>query len=203
MFEGLVVDNFYTDPVAVRAGLMEQSFQPPHPSGYGGPAWRCNLPPSTELVDKLSQLWGFPIDPLHLEARYNLASSTPSRGFCHSDFRVSDYTAVIYLSLPEHCQGGTNFFRHIGSNSVSYYPKLGQLNYADPDAWELVHTVDMGFNRMTTYPSKIFHGIKRPFFGTDIRGCATDSVHPLQSSRVTRGRLFDLHTGGGAFIGTD
>ena len=181
MFEGFVVDDFYADPMSVRADLMSQPFQPPHPSGRGGPAWRCDLLPGDEIVRKLAQIWDFPIDPLHLEARYNLASSAPPRGFCHSDFSVSDYTAVIYMSLPEHCQGGTNFFRHIPSNSISYHPELGQLNYADPEIWELLHTVDMGFNRLTTYPSKNFHGIKRPFFGAN-----KEDARLIQSLRFNR-----------------
>ena len=181
MFEGHTVDNFYTNPLEIRAQLMDESFLPPHPSGRGGPAWRCDLSPSEEMVSKLSEIWGFRIDPLHLEARYNLGSSTPPRGFCHSDFRVSDYTAVIYMTLPEHCQGGTNFFRHIPSDSTAYHPQLGELNYADPNIWELQHTVDMSFNRMTTYPSKIFHGIKRPFFGTQ-----KEDARLIQSIRFNR-----------------
>lgn len=181
MFEGYIVDDFYLDPMAVRSELIRQPFSPPHPSGRGGPAWRCNLPPSDELARKLSDIWGFPIDSLHAEARYNLASSSPPHGFCHSDYYVSEYTAVIYMSLPGDCQGGTNFFRHTPSESICYHPSLGRLNYADPNIWELVHTVDMVFNRLTTYPSKNFHGIKRPFFGAK-----KENARLIQSIRFNR-----------------
>ena len=181
MFDGYTVDNFYLDPIAVRSELLSQPFAPPHPSGRGGPAWRCTLPPNSELERKLSDVWGFPIYSLHSEARYNLGSSSTPRGFCHSDFSVSEFTAVIYMSLPEHCQGGTNFFRHRPSKSIYYHPGLGQLNYADPDSWELIHTVDMVFNRLTTYPSKNFHGIKRPFFGVE-----KENARLIQSIRFNR-----------------
>lgn len=91
----------------------------------------------------------------------------------------------IYLNNPEDSFGGTRFYRHIESGlevNVEYidsdfkklesywkfknhYKEVNQNNYntildsrqIDLSTWELIHEVEMKYNRFIMYPSYIFH----------------------------------------------
>jgi hypothetical protein len=90
------------------------------------------------------------------------------------------WSGIIYLSLPEHCRGGTDFFRHRRSGqmrapvyeedwrhwSVSRERFGESLRHEtnDPDSWELVQHVEMKFNRFVLFRPWLFHNAG-PGFG--------------------------------------
>jgi hypothetical protein len=91
----------------------------------------------------------------------------------------------IYLNSPEDCYGGTNFYRHIESGLEAnleyivpdfkkdekywlfkkHYMRINENNYntildsrqIDSSLWELIHNVEMKYNRFVMYPSYLFH----------------------------------------------
>lgn len=184
-FSGIVVDDFYSDSRRIRKAALGLKYIAPNPKGLGGLAWRCDVPVSKEVVAGLEKAWGFKIKPSRAEIRYTLESAdeiSQRRGIiCHSDAGVSEFTAVIYLSRPQDCIGGTAFFEHKPSGSKVHDLNANPVDFRAINDWREYHCSDMKFNRLVTYPSNIFHGIKRPFFGKDIK-----SSRMIQSIRFDR-----------------
>ena len=172
-FTPKLVDDFYLDPRAVRhLALAQQYHEPPtidrHNPQNGGAARRIDC--TGEIADyaqaRIESLIGAPIRSHIFQFRYTLKSFT-KRAVCHWD--EFDYTAVMYLALPEHCQGGTSFFRHKPTGHTSVHTAaLDRYNFSDPDQWEEIDRVEMKFNRMILYPGNLFHSPTPPFFGDDI-----------------------------------
>lgn len=97
----------------------------------------------------------------------------------------SHWSGILYLSRPEDCQGGTEFFRHIRTgtdrvpmdteslNKIGYssYEEL-QHDILDKDAldrskWELTMTVPMRFNRLVLLQPHYWH-TSGPGFGDSV-----------------------------------
>ena len=184
-FPGHVCDNFFAEPKKIRRAALNLDFKAPNPQGMGGLAWRCDVPITSEIAEKLESIWGFKIQPVRAEIRYTLSSAaeiSERRGIiCHSDAGTSEFTAVIYLSRPQNCLGGTAFFEHRPTKSKTHYPQQYAVDFKAISDWKEYYCANMKFNRMVTYHSNIFHGIKRPFFGDDIK-----SARMIQSIRFNR-----------------
>lgn len=166
-----IVDNFYDDPMRVRLAALHSHYDGPPPlvtgqPQLGGSAWRSTCPPEVEREAclKLENILGIRIESNIFQFRYTLGSSS-KRAICHVD--RSQYTAVMYLTLPEHCAGGTSLFRHKPSNR--YEAELDEpFDYSTPESWEEVYRAEMKFNRMVVYPGRLFHSPTPPFFGDNI-----------------------------------
>lgn len=95
--------------------------------------------------------------------------------FAHSD-GITDFVAILYLSKPEECHGGTGFYRHIATGLEGFHdePKVlevmkkHKISFDDlvieldrdarnPKAWELTDRIDMQYNRILIYNGRIFH----------------------------------------------
>jgi hypothetical protein len=166
-----IVDDFYDDPMRIRALALQSSYAGPPPlidgqPQLGGSAWRSSCPSEVEREarSKLEKILGIQIKSNIFQFRYTLASSS-KRAVCHVDGSL--YTAVMYLTLPEHCRGGTSLFRHKPSNRNE--AGLDEaFDYSNPDLWEEVYRAEMKFNRMVVYPGHLFHSPTPPFFGDRI-----------------------------------
>ena len=118
----------------------------------------------------------------HGSCRVALASDDkPAR--IHID--QSHWSGILYLSRPEDCQGGTEFFRHkpTGTDRVPMDPqslrKIGYSSYKelqedilDKDAldrsnWEHTMTVPMRFNRLVLLQPHYWH-TAGPGFGDSL-----------------------------------
>ena len=166
-----VVDGFFDDPHSVRALALQQSYRGPPPLDpnnpqLGGAAWRtvCPDPAARIAQEKIERILGKKFADSAIEFRYTLQASH-KRAVCHLD--GFDYTAIIYLTVPEHCQGGTAFFRHRATGRIRGEPQE-RYPYADAAEWEEVYRVPMQFNRLILYPGRLFHSPCAPFFGEDI-----------------------------------
>lgn len=166
-----IIDDFYDDPTRIRAVALQSVYDAP-PSlvagqpQLGGSAWRSRCPPmiESEACTKLERILGIRIDSNIFQFRYTLSGS-PKRAVCHVD--RAQYTAVMYLTLPEHCRGGTSLFRHRPSGRYEAGVEE-QFNYSAPELWEEVLRAEMKFNRMVVYPGRLFHSPTPPFFGDAI-----------------------------------
>lgn len=166
------VDGFYNNPEMIRETALSMEFDSPPPLDIdnpqnGGAARRVESPGfvANEARQKIEALIGKNIGSFSLQYRYTLANFS-KRAVCHID--GSDYSAVMYLTEPEHCQGGTSLFRHIPSNTIHGTPGE-RYDFSNESDWELTYQVDMKFNRMVVYPGNLFHSITAPFFGNDIK----------------------------------
>ena len=86
-----------------------------------------------------------------------------------------NWTVLLYLTLPEHCQDGTHLFRHKGTES-DHAPysasEMAQMGFSseddfmrnllakdtnDMEAWEHLTTIPMRFNRLLILEPQQYH----------------------------------------------
>lgn len=191
--ELVVLDDFLPDPLAWRAHALALPFDKPRGDqvNYPGvqtlgqavePAWLQRM--ADALGRDLKWAW-----PGHGAFRLSPAGSL-ARSDIHTDLdQGAAYAGVLYLSLPEHCQGGTSFWRQRGTGWVqqpsaaqlaasawpsreafnaslsapapagSGHEELAQLRAG----WELVFEVGMRFNRLILYRADFFHAVSQVF----------------------------------------
>lgn len=165
----LTFDDFLPDPAAMRASALQASYvQPGNPQA--GPAARCSC--SSEICDGFEATLAHRLDRA---VRINLANfrhttATAAKALvCHTDWDLGDATAVLYLTLPEHCRGGTAFFRHHATADVELVPaRAHDYDYRDPAAWDRLLAIPMAFNRCVVFPAPRFHSVIPPLFGSSI-----------------------------------
>ena len=193
--ELLIFDDFLPDPRAWRAYALSQKFTPAgqHVAGNfpgiqttGGFSDQATQQRIANAMGR-SIKWSW---PSHGAFRLSPANAK-ARSDIHADQDQSRpaYAGVLYLSLPEHCQGGTSFWRHretgwskvpnaqqaAASRFGSYanFMRLrscvegpdqdfGALTHAREE-WELMLEVPMRFNRLILYRSDYFHAISQLF----------------------------------------
>jgi len=119
---------------------------------------------------------------LHGHCRLTLRNDRGASGV-HCD--PAAYSGILYLSLPDHCRGGTDFYRHrrtglervpatLDGIVAAGYP-TGDALVADvinrdtikPAAWERSFTAPMRFNRLILFSPWMFHN-SAPGFGTGV-----------------------------------
>lgn len=171
----VVVDDFLANPHEVRDLSLRLTY-PEQDGAFPGrnSLERINL---DGLVPQVSRLVGEPLrllDPpqSHAKCRITLAADK-GRAKVHVD--KSYWSGILYLSLPEHCRGGTDFFRHRRTGTERGPTNLDELRamgYAsmeelhrdiiekdsnDDDAWELTMRVPMRFNRLVLLRPWFWH----------------------------------------------
>ena len=163
------IDNFYSDPAWVRERALAHSFVGPQTSqgrfNRGPIANRaeCDEDMRELFIAQLSHKLPKPIQNIRVEFRYTTGASC-SKNVCHAD--GVDYAGILYLTLPEFCQGGTSFYQHISTGEfVAQAAQRGCYDWANPDDWSLVYQARMQFNRVVFYPGDLFHSVTKPFFG--------------------------------------
>lgn len=176
-----ILDDFYEDPMAVRAAALKADYQEIPGQRFPGRNSVEKFAPAG--IDRLaSHFFGEPVvgdmhpQSTHGKFRITLQGET-SRYMVHADPSHLRVVGVIYLTLPEHCQGGTEFYRHKGMDSdhtpltiedlKAYgHDDINSLMEAegnDPDCWERLMTVPMRFNRFILYRPWTWHSAGPPF----------------------------------------
>lgn len=171
----IIVDDFLDDPDPLRSAALRLTY----PEQKGEFPGRNSLQRITvEGLDQFaSELVGEPLkaigSPLsHAKCRMTLAGDV-GRSNVHID--SSYWSGILYLSKPEDCQGGTDFFRHKATNSDRAplsQDELAAMNFTDfetmrntiidrdsndPDAWEKTMTVPMRYNRLVLLRPWLWH----------------------------------------------
>lgn len=191
--ELVVLDDFLPDPMAWRTHALTLPFDKPRSDqvNYPGvqtlgqlvaPEWLQRM--ADALGSDLKWAW-----PGHGAFRLSPAGSL-ARSDIHTDLdQGAAYAGVLYLSLPEHCQGGTSFWRQRGTGWVQQ-PSPAQLAAsawgtreafdrslsaeasdgsghealaAARAGWELLFEVGMRFNRLILYRADFFHAVSQVF----------------------------------------
>ena len=176
MYRSLVIiDEIYDAPHEVRRAALGFDYpEITQTRKFPGRNSRERVAPP-ELDRVVSDAVGEPVvaaierGSSHGAFRVTLAGET-GRYQVHVDPSGLAWVGVVYLSLPEHCQGGTAFFRHKGLDSdrvprgdklaahgVPDVESLLQRDSNDPDKWQHLMTVPMRFNRMILYRPWLWH----------------------------------------------
>jgi len=180
----VVVDDFYPDPQAVRRAALALDY--PEVTGtrtFPGRTSGTKIePPQFDAI--ASQLVGERVEGLkrptafHCHFRVTLAGET-GRYHAHVDPSGLAWVGVVYLSLPQHCRGGTVFYRHralgldrtpqeqaaLARLGVGTIGELLQRDGPNPDAWEETMSLAMRFNRAVFYRPWLWHSAG-PGFGS-------------------------------------
>ena len=180
----LIVDDFLADPHAARRRALALDYDPKLKDG-NYPGLISSAPLAIDGLDEaVSRLVGHQVRPQpgtsHQHCRLTLAGD---RGLSGVHIDPCFYSGILYLSLPEHCRGGTQFFRHRRTGLERVPADAGAIlaaGYADPNslieevvnrdtlrpsAWERSFTLPMRFNRLILFSPWLFHN-SGPGFGT-------------------------------------
>ncbi|MDN5782266.1 MAG: DUF6445 family protein [Luteimonas sp.] len=180
----IIVDDFLgpADAKGLREAALGLNY-PPQQGAFPGrnSAERMEIGGLTEAV---SNLVGEPLKPMpptesHAKFRITLAGDV-GKAKVHVD--SSHWSGILYLSRPEDCRGGTEFFRHIPTNTerAPYDDaELAAMGYAsrkemfsevihrdgvDDSKWEMTMRVPMRFNRLVLLRPWLWH-TAGPAFG--------------------------------------
>lgn len=185
----IIVDGFLQDPDEYRTAAMRLSFpEDPTPKGYPGrnSANRLIMDGFDQAV---SAIVGEPLAPNtaagHGRARITLAGDEGG-----ADIHIDPcyWSAILYLTKPEDCQGGTGFFRHreTGTERALLEPEdLATLGVStreeanvifnrilledskDHSKWEQIMQVPMRYNRLILLRPWLWH-TATPGFGNSL-----------------------------------
>ncbi|MEO1190671.1 MAG: DUF6445 family protein [Pseudomonadota bacterium] len=177
----VVIEDFYNNPLDVRAAALSLGF-PEHrgPRTFPGRNGAGSLA-TPELDQVVSTMVGEPLraasgGAFHGVVRATLAGEE-SRYLVHVDPSHLWWVGVCYLTLPQHCQGGTTFYRHRGLKSdrtptqeaelaalgVGSIAELLARDGPDAAAWESLMTIPMRFNRAIFYRPWLWHSAEAGF----------------------------------------
>ncbi|GAB3247606.1 DUF6445 family protein [Chitinimonas naiadis] len=187
----VILDNFLPDPDETRqwaAGLDYVVQNGNYPGAQTGPL-RCD-----ELMQRIADRLGRRIkwsSPDNGVVRLTYANAR-----ARTDIHVDDetavetqrYAAVLYLTLPPYCQGGTSFWRHretgwfkrpddatvraAGFADFKTFLRretpLGEMRefqrFAEQrEKWQHLFTVPMQYNRLVLYKGNHFHAVDNVF----------------------------------------
>jgi hypothetical protein len=178
----IIVDDFLSKPHEMRKHGLAAAFPPAKDAPYPGrnSAQTYELKKLDQYIERLV---GQNLKPApntsHGSFRLCLGNETGGGGVhidpCH-------WSIILYLSRPEDCVGGTDFFRHRPTRTVRapVFPgEAEQLpmswdairqdmigaNGKDPTKWEKVRQVEMRFNRLVLFRPWLWHDAG-PGFGT-------------------------------------
>ncbi|MGD8327770.1 MAG: DUF6445 family protein [Sphingomonadales bacterium] len=181
----LVVDDFLDNPFDLRNAALRLDY--PHLQGaFPGRNSQSRIQVDG-LDEEISHILGERVEPIfplksHGKCRISLEGDE-GRGHVHIDH--SYWSGILYLTLPEHCQGGTEFFRHLGTgmdraplsheelkaaglNSFDdIYTKIIEKEGKDMSKWEMTMTVPMRFNRLVLLRPWMWH-TAGPSFGDNL-----------------------------------
>jgi len=198
----MVVDDFYADPMAVRAlglaGRYDSSLAY-YPGLHSNIAREHQWPLHEALARLLAALGSLQCRPTDISSDFSIVT-TPAREMLakqkHPHVDGVPLAGVVYLN-PDF-EVGTSFFRHRPTGQAfvrnpaeqraysawmeAFGDSLQPASYAvgNDGAWEHLHSVAGRFNRLVMYPGTAFHSI-----------AMHDVVHNLglDSARLTQ-RLF-------------
>ena len=185
----LIIDDFLADPHVARNKALALDYDPAFKNGNYPGLLSTEALPIPGLDDAVGRIIGIPVLPQpgtsHGHCRLTLARDQGLSGV-HID--PCFYSGILYLTLPEHCRGGTDFFRHKRTGLERVPNDTGQMlaaGYADPNQlieevvnadtlkpskWEKQLTVPMRFNRLILFSPWMFHNSARGFGYTPENG---------------------------------
>ena len=172
----LIVDDFFDNAMDLREAALRLTYPEGRPTPYPGrnSLQRINI---TGLEAQVSRLLNEPLVPMtppesHAMCRLTLTHDNgPSR--VHID--PSHWSGILYLSRNEDSQGGTDFFRHIRTDThqapiekdelaAHGYPSVQEMTEdiiqkdgLDDSKWERTMRVPMRFNRLVLLRPWLWH----------------------------------------------
>jgi hypothetical protein len=171
----IIVDDFMDDPHSLRnaaLGLTYAEGKGPFPGRNS--ETRITVEGMDQQVSHLvgEPVRGQPAPQAHGKCRISLARDT---GTAKVHVDPSHWSGILYLSRPEDCRGGTEFFRHLptGTERAAYTDEeaakygfssargmvrgIVGKDSLDESKWEMTMRVPMRFNRLVLLRPWLWH----------------------------------------------
>lgn len=175
----IVIDNFYKNPHAVRQLALTAPYHLPKTlsPNYAGKESQHSYY-TDKVINTFEEVIGSKIEVdlnKNVFGRFRSATTQNERK-TYVHFDDIEWSAVVYLTLDENCNGGTAFFKHketsllgppdsemlrnMGFQSIQMFEENVVLkDTLDPDKWSIDIFVPMKFNRLVLFKgSERFHG---------------------------------------------
>lgn len=171
----IIVDDFLDNATELREMALRLNY-PTVPGLFPGRNSQERV--QIDSVDReVSRLVGEPLiamPPPQAHGKFRIAQAG-DRGRAKVHVDTSHWSGILYLSRPEDCRGGTEFFRHRATGTdggpvddaqarAHGYPGAKQMiadilerDTMDDDAWELTMRVPMRFNRLVLLRPWLWH----------------------------------------------
>ncbi|SDQ26459.1 DUF6445 family protein [Pseudoxanthomonas sp. CF125] len=171
----IIVDDFLDNAQALREASLRLTY-PPQEGMFPGrnSVERIDI---EGLAQQVSRLVGEPLEAMpppqaHAKSRITLAADK-GKAKVHVD--AAHWSGILYLSRPQDCQGGTEFFRHRATNTdrapyddreaaaLGYSSAKGMVDEilerdgTDDSKWEMTQCVPMRFNRLLLLRPWLWH----------------------------------------------
>ena len=175
----LIIDDFYDDPHQVRELALSVEYEKTREDAYYPGNNTTRAFDQGGLNEVISSLVHEPVmgNPLTAHGGFRMAMEGAEE---HATRRIhvdgaNYWSGIVYLNLPEHCRGGTEFYRHKGLDSDHaplYDSEVKQYGYdscalfaqdltkrdsKDDSKWEHLFTVPMRFNRCVLFRPWLWH----------------------------------------------
>jgi hypothetical protein len=180
----IIVDNFLDNAEAFREQALSLTYTQNGPYPGLNSVERIKI---EGLETEISHIVNEPLrlpSPLESHGKCRLALAKDDKpGKIHVD--PSHWSGILYLSRPQDCRGGTEFYRHLptGTDQVpTDLEELRRVGYSSYDGvqrdiidrdsvdrskWELTMTVPMRFNRLVLLRPWLWH-TSGPSFGDTV-----------------------------------
>ena len=171
----IIVDDFLDNARMLRDAALRLTY-PPQEGMFPGrnSVERINI---DGLTQQVSRLVGEPLDAMpppqaHGKSRITLATDK-GKAKVHVD--AAHWSGILYLSRPQDCRGGTEFFRHLETNTdrapysdaeavamgfdsgKAMTDDILERDGRDDSKWEMTHRVPMRFNRLVLLRPWLWH----------------------------------------------
>ena len=168
----LALDSVLSDPRAARDHATSVEYKDePGPQGVTYPTISSDVPPGAraEIERALAGVFG----PVTVNRDLLRLSTESARApyWAHTDrWMGSEYTALLYLTAPADCRGGTGIVEH-KRTGLRFAPRnigeeaVWRRDTNDPDKWTIVTFIPMRFNRLFVFRSNLIHAAS-PGFGS-------------------------------------
>jgi hypothetical protein len=181
----IIADDFIEHPHELRKAALQLTY-PDQDGVFPGrnSLQRINI---EGLAAQVSNIVGEPLTPIsplesHAKCRVTLAADK-GKAKVHVDRAY--WSGILYLSRPEDCRGGTEFFRHkrtgtdrrplnneelaaMGFSSIEeVHREIIEKESNDDSKWELTMQVPMRFNRLVLLRPWLWH-TAGPAFGESL-----------------------------------
>jgi hypothetical protein len=153
--ELLIIDDFYTNPDAVRAFALSQPF-----SVKGNYPGSRTAPYLTQDIKNAIQHWLSPVGPIthwFEDQGYTGAfqlTTAQDRTWIHSD-HFNTWAGVCYLTPDAPHTGGTGLYRHKATGEFKRVT-TDHEGY-DYTKWDLFDKIGNKYNRLILYRGDLFH----------------------------------------------
>ncbi len=171
----VIVDDFLDNATGLREAALRLDY-PEQKGNFPGrnSLQRINIDGLNEAVSAVVNEPLQPISPLESHAKSRLTlGADQGRAKVHIDH--SYWSGILYLSRPEDCHGGTDFFRHLPTASDrapadqqelaaagfssfdEMHREIVEKDSLDDSKWECTMSVPMRFNRLVLLRPWLWH----------------------------------------------